>query len=145
VLLTCALPRVGIGQALFGIKRALRWPADMASCTSSSSDSNSRSPPLSRRDTQATKTTTGENKKSLSGHIKAIWQKTGLDQPTILLMLKYDAAHHREPRIMLIVHVGAVFHRQLRYPCKRPSPTLSNAADSGTATNQRTLPMSIQL
>lgn len=59
----------------------------MASRTSSRDSESSESPPLSRRDTQA-KSETSRVNRSFSGRAKKIWQKTGLDQPTILLMIK---------------------------------------------------------
>ncbi|KAJ6121608.1 hypothetical protein N7512_004073 [Penicillium capsulatum] len=64
----------------------------MASRTSSrsqaSSPSSPSSPPISRRDTRTTQTTTT---KTSTNWLKKLWQKSGLDQPTILLMLKYQS------------------------------------------------------
>ncbi|KAJ5082259.1 hypothetical protein N7532_011302 [Penicillium argentinense] len=59
----------------------------MASRTSSQS-SDSSAPPLSRRDTQAT----SKERRGLRGLLKRVWLKSGLDQPTILLMLKGGVA-----------------------------------------------------
>lgn len=59
----------------------------MASRTSSRRSETAPSPELSRRDTRTTQATT-KDKKSAVQWIKTIWQKSGLDQPTILLMLK---------------------------------------------------------
>ncbi|KAJ5577998.1 uncharacterized protein N7459_006962 [Penicillium hispanicum] len=51
---------------------------------SSGSSGSSPSPTLSRRDTQAT----SKEKTTVAGRVKKIWAKTGLDRPTILLMMK---------------------------------------------------------
>lgn len=40
---------------------------------------------LSRRETQATK----KEKVTFGGRVKKLWQKAGLDQQTIILMMKY--------------------------------------------------------
>lgn len=62
----------------------------MTSRVSSRDSGSSENPPLSRRDTQA-KSTTGKDKRSLADPFKRMWTKLGLDQPTILLMVKYVA------------------------------------------------------
>ncbi|KAF7718156.1 Uncharacterized protein PECH_005608 [Penicillium ucsense] len=54
-----------------------------------SSESSSARPSLSRCDTSASKRTTqADEKQTVWGWIQKQWQKTGLDQPTILLMMK---------------------------------------------------------
>ena len=61
----------------------------MASQEDPRQSDDSLSESISRRDTRATQATKKE-KLTLGGWVKKTWQKTGLDQPTILLMIKYE-------------------------------------------------------
>ncbi|KAJ5166764.1 uncharacterized protein N7482_005545 [Penicillium canariense] len=56
--------------------------------SSHQSDSSSESPSLSRRGTHVSTATTAQEKTTLLGLIKKLWQKSGLDRVTILLMMK---------------------------------------------------------
>ncbi|EPS25675.1 hypothetical protein PDE_00609 [Penicillium oxalicum 114-2] len=60
----------------------------MSSSQSGSSDSSSARPSLTRRGTAASKSTQAPEQKTTWGWIQTQWQKTGLDRPTILLMMK---------------------------------------------------------